>query len=97
MDIKAQSVSEQYLSNPKPSQVGRILQVEVDEQFEAGLKMTALSWRETKAQIRAANPGATKEQIDLLYVQERYGEETAQQFAAGLEQRRLNNEAQQNP
>ena len=60
-------------------------QGEIAEQFEAGLKQTASGWREIKARIRAANPAATKEQIDLLYVQERYGEETAQQFAAGIQ------------
>jgi hypothetical protein len=58
------------------------------QRLELGLSLTQANLERIREDIRQANPNASKEELDLIFVEVNYGEELAERVRTYLARRR---------
>ena len=84
--MKTQSID----THPKAEevQIHLIRQASVAQRIARMRSLTSSLMRLSKRAIRRANPGASQDELDVLFVKYHYGEELAFRFQAYLQQRK---------
>jgi hypothetical protein len=86
--LNSQPTIQQWNSLTDEERAAWVIQATPTERLDLGLAVTSDAWQKTKEVLALENPHLGAEEINILYIRQKYGEELAAKVRAELENRR---------